>query len=89
MSAARVGVSTDAGWVEDDGVVYAAVLPDGPPLVLDGPGALVWRAAVPGGTLTEVVARVAAAAEVSAEVVADDVARFVDDLVAAGVLTHA
>lgn len=89
MTAPGVEVSADAGWVEVDGVVYAAALPDGPPLVLHGPGALVWRAAVPGGTLTEVVARVAAAAETSAEVVADDVTRFVDDLVAAGVLTYA
>lgn len=89
MSDVTVGVSAAAGWVEADGVVYVAALPDGPPLVLHGPGALVWRAAVAGGTLADIVDRVAEEAGTSAAVVADDVTRFVDDLVAAGVLVHA
>ncbi|MBM6399148.1 PqqD family protein [Phycicoccus sonneratiae] len=86
MSRLRVG--PDTAWLEVDGVVYAAPLPDGPPVVLDGPGALVWRAVVPGGGLDDVVARVAAEAGTSAEVVAADVASFVDQLLAGGLLAH-
>lgn len=74
------------GWVEQGGTVYAARLPDGPPLVLDGSGAVVWAALVDGGTLEDVVARVAAATGESAQVVAADVEGFVDGLLAAGVL---
>ncbi|QIM21350.1 PqqD family protein [Phycicoccus sp. HDW14] len=86
MSVLRV--HPDAAWLEDDDVVYAAPLPDGPPVVLDGPGAVVWRAVVPGGSLEDVVARVAAEVGASAEVVAADVATFVDQLVAGGLVAH-
>ncbi|NHA68794.1 PqqD family peptide modification chaperone [Phycicoccus flavus] len=81
-------LAAQAGWVEADEVVYAAVLPDGPPLVLQGSGALVWHAALPGGSLEEVVGRVAAAAGTSADVVAADVAAFVDALVTVGLLVR-
>lgn len=74
------------GWVEQGGIVYAAHLPDGPPLVLDGSGAVVWAALVEGGTLEDLVARVAAATGESAQVVAAGVEGFVDGLLAAGVL---
>lgn len=88
MSAAaeQVGLARAAGWVERDGVVYPAPLPDGPPLVLQGPAVVVWHAVVAGGTLEEVVARVASASGQSPEAVADGVGAFVDGLVAAGVL---
>lgn len=88
MTARRLAPSAAAGWVEAGGVVYAAVLPDGPPLVLVDSGALVWRAVVPGGTEDEVVGRVAAAAGTSADVVAGDVLGFLGDLVAAGLVTR-
>lgn len=86
MSGLRV--HPDAAWVETDGVVYAAPLPDGPPVVLDGPGAVVWRALVPGGSLGDVVDRVAAEVGASAEVVAADVVTFVDQLVDGRLVAH-
>lgn len=81
-----VRVAAACGWVDDDDTVYVAALPDGPPLVLEGSGALVWRAVLGGGTVDEAVERVAAAAGESAAAVAAGVRGFVDDLVAAGVL---
>ena len=89
MSAAPAGtvrVADACGWVEQDGIVYVAALPDGPPLVLEGSGALVWWALLDGGTVEDVVGRVAEAAGESAAAVAPAVARFLGDLVAAGIL---
>ena len=82
----RLRVSPDVAWVEDDGAVYLARVPEGPPLVLDGSGVLIWRALVAGGTVAEVRARVAADAGVSPEVVADDVTAFVARLVSGGLV---
>lgn len=81
-----VRVAAACGWVEQDGRVYVAALPDGPPLVLEGSGSLVWRAVLGGGTVDDVVERVASAAGESAGTVAVAVTGFVEDLVAAGVL---
>jgi hypothetical protein len=86
VSGAAVRLSPRTGWVEEDGTVYVAALPDGPPLVLEGPGALVWWAVLDGGGLDDVVARVADGAGASVELVAPDVAAFLDQLVGAGVL---
>lgn len=89
MSAAPTGtvrVADACAWVEQAGTVFVAALPDGPPLVLEGSGALVWQALLDGGTVDEVVGRVAEAAGESAATVAPAVVRFLDDLVAAGVL---
>ena len=44
----RVSLGADVGSVEQDGVYYAAVLPDGPILVLADEAADVWRAALEG-----------------------------------------
>lgn len=82
-------VPPTTGWVEDDGIVYVAALPDGPPLVLEREGALVWHAVLPGGPLIDVIDRVAAATGESAAVVQDGVRTFVAGLVAAGVLVDA
>ncbi len=79
-------VADRCAWVERDGTVYAAALPDGPPLVLDGSGAQVWLELVEGGSIGEVVERVAARAGESPELVAPGVTAFVEGLVAAGVL---
>ncbi|MGG5259343.1 PqqD family protein [Phycicoccus avicenniae] len=81
----RVVVAADVAWVEAEDVVYAARLPDGPPLVLEGPGAVVWHALLPGGTVDEVAERVAQRVGVSAEAVLLDVAGFLDGLLRAGV----
>ena len=82
----EVVVPRGTGWVEHQGTVYPAQLPDGPPLVLADEGALVWHAVVAGGTLAQVTARVAEQVGQPAEEVAPGVAEFVDGLVAAGVL---
>lgn len=81
-----IRVREACGWVEHGAAVYVASLPDGPPLVLEGTGALVWRAVLGGGGIDDVVVRVAAGAGESAEAVAAGVTAFVDGLVAAGVL---
>lgn len=44
----RVSLGSDVGSVEQDGVYYAAALPDGPILVLADEAADVWRAALEG-----------------------------------------
>ena len=80
------GVPPTTGWVRTDGIVYAACLPDGPPLVLAGPGAVVWDAVVVGGGLDEVVDRVADAAGESVAAVRPGVESFVAGLVDAGVV---
>lgn len=84
----RVAVAPHVAWVEDEGVVYVAALPDGPPLVLEGPGAVVWHALLPGGSVDDVAERVAAEVGASADAVVLDVAGFLDDLVRAGVATQ-
>lgn len=86
MSAPVVQVPSSTGWVEQPGVVYAARLPDGPPLVLAGAGAVVWAAVLPGGDLDDVVGRVAEATGESAAAVRPGVEAFVAGLVDAGVL---
>ena len=86
MSTPVVQVPPSTGWVGRPGVVYAARLPDGPPLVLAGTGAVVWAAVLPGGGLDDVVARVAAATGESGADVRSGVEAFVAGLVEAGVL---
>ena len=79
-------VPATTGWVERDGVVYVAHLPDGPPLVLTGSGVVVWQALVDGGTLTDVGERVAAATGESAAGVRPGILAFVGGLADAGVV---
>jgi hypothetical protein len=86
VSGPHVRVPASTCWVTHGGVVYAARLPDGPPLVLAGPGALVWDAVVAAGALDLVVDQVAAATGESAAHVRPGVVAFVDGLVDAGVL---
>ncbi len=81
-----IRVREACGWVEHGAAVYVASLPDGPPLVLEGTGALVWGAVLGGGSIDDVVAQVADEAGESAEAVRAGVTAFVDGLVAAGVL---
>lgn len=81
-------IATGVAWVEHDGTVYAAHLPDGPPLVLAGPGAAIWLSLARGGTLDDVTRRVADEVGSPAESVAADIATFVDGLVDAGLVTR-
>ena len=76
---------SDVGTLEQDGTVYAARLPAGPIVVLDGIAALIWNEACSGerATITE---RVAEATDVAPDAIRADVDGFVADLVARGLL---
>lgn len=71
--------------VEQDFVVYAATLPDGPIMVLDGGAAAIWIEAC-AGERSSLVERVAAATEADADAVRPEVEAFVDELLARGLL---
>ena len=71
--------------VEDDLVVYAAPLPDGPILVLDGGAAAIWIEAC-AGERSSLAERVAAATGVPVDTVRPEVEAFVDELLARGLL---
>lgn len=73
------------GVIEDDGVVYAATLPGGPIVVLDGVAALIWSEAC-AGDRESIAERVAAATDASADDIRGHVDSFVADLVARGLL---
>lgn len=75
----------DVAVLDHDGTVYAARLPDGPIVVLEGVAALIWDEACAGdrGTITD---RVAAATDVAPDLIRADVDSFVTDLVARGLL---
>jgi hypothetical protein len=92
MSPATVGVPARVAWLDtvegDADVVYASTLPDGPPVVMGGTAALIFVVAADGGTLDEVVDRVAEAADLPPADVRPDVVQFVEHLVTLGLLTH-
>lgn len=81
----RLRPAPGVGTVESDDTVYAAPLPDGPIVVLDGVAALIWFEAVAGerGTIAE---RVAATTDVAPDAIRAEVEAFVADLVARGLL---
>ncbi|BDZ54902.1 PqqD family protein [Agromyces marinus] len=68
-----------------DGVRYAAVLPSGPIVVLDGIAGLIWKQACTGQPAT-IVDRVAGATGTAPDEVRADVEHFVAELVALGLL---
>jgi hypothetical protein len=75
----------DVAALEQDGIVYAARLPAGPIVVLDGIAGLIWDEACTGdqATITE---RVAEATDVAPDAIRADVEAFVADLMARGLL---
>lgn len=86
-------VAGDVAWVSredldsgDQPAAYVTRLPDGPPMVLEGPACVVWLAVADGGTAEEVVARTAELAGVGAAVVRDDVTRLLAELMTAGLV---
>ncbi len=84
-------VAPDVAWVEvstsSAPEAVAARVPDGPPLALHGPSALIWLSAVESGNTREVVDRVADATGELPQTVEQGVRDFLDDLVARGLLT--
>lgn len=85
---AAYGIGPNVGHVNDSGRSFVARLPEGPPMVLTDSAALIWAQVNGGGTGSEIASRVAAAAGVPVEDIADDVESFLDELVAHGVLVH-
>lgn len=75
----------DLAVVDDSATVYAARLPDGPIVVLEGVAGLIWAEACAGDRET-IVDRVAAATDATADDIRADVDAFVADLVARGLL---
>jgi len=73
--------------VEEGGVVYAASLPDGPIVVLDGAAAAIWVGACDGPRST-LADRVAALTDAAVDDIREDVESFVDELVRRGLLTE-
>jgi len=68
--------------------VYVSTLPDGPPMVLHTTAALIFLAAAGGGTLDEVVARVAEESGQPGQEIRDDVVGFVEELVQLGLVVR-
>jgi hypothetical protein len=73
-----------AQLIEDD-VCYAAVLPSGPIVVMDGIAGLIWTEACDGPAVT-LVERIAAATAAEPDEIRADVERFVAELVEVGLL---
>ena len=82
----RLRLGPDVATTEDDAAVYAARLPAGPIVVLDGIAALIWEEACAGERET-IADRVAEATYAAPEVIRADVDAFVADLMARGLLT--
>lgn len=86
-----LGVAGGVAWVQVDQTVPEVVVarvPEGPPLDLAGPAAVIWLAAIEGGDAEAVVVRVAAWSEQPVAVVEADVRSLLDDLVARGLLSR-
>ncbi|GAA6527724.1 PqqD family protein [Intrasporangium sp. DVR] len=89
---AAYGIAPDVGHVDSEvdgaSVAYVARLPEGPPLVLADSAAVIWGAARTGGTLDEIVDRVAEAFDVPPAEIVGDVTAFVEQLVTLGLLVR-
>lgn len=81
----RLRQAGGVGIVAYDGTVYAARLPDGPIVVLDGIAGLIWSEAC-GGDRESIADRVAEATDAATDAIRADVEAFVADLVARGLL---
>jgi hypothetical protein len=71
--------------LHESGVVYAASIPDGPIVVLDGSAALIWSELAHGGPGT-IAERVADATGTSVDAVRADVDAFVEQLIGLGLI---
>lgn len=89
---ASVSLRDRVAWLDlaDRGqdAVYVSALPDGPPMVLRATAALIFVVAAGGGTLDEVVVKVADESGQPADEIRADVVAFVDELVRHGLLTR-
>ena len=88
----RYAVAADVAWVDAEHVgearaeVYVARLPDGEPLLLRDGAWAIWHGVAQGGTVDDIVGHAADLSGAERDVIADDVARFVESLVARGLV---
>jgi len=87
-SSAAYRIAPDVGRVDADELTYVARLPEGPALVLADSAAVIWAEVSEGGSLEQVVERVADAFGLAPAAIEEDVAAFVEQLVALGLLVH-
>ncbi|WP_370894787.1 PqqD family peptide modification chaperone [Janibacter sp. GXQ6167] len=87
-SVARYRRADRVASAEEKGVLYLAPLPDGPALMVPGSGASVWDAANELGeaSAAEIARHLAGPADQDPDVIAADIAPFLDALVTARVL---
>lgn len=81
----RLRPAPNVGTLEEDGIVYAAQLPGGPIVVLDGIAAVVWNE-VRSGERATVAERVAEVTDASPDAIRSHVDAFVADLIVLGLL---
>ncbi|MDX6360137.1 MAG: hypothetical protein QOH37_3191 [Nocardioidaceae bacterium] len=85
-------VAADVAWLEvpdaHEPSAVAARVPDGPPLALHGPSAVIWLCAVDGGDADAITDRVADATGEHPDTVAPAVHGFLTELVSRGLLTE-
>ncbi|GAA1916785.1 PqqD family protein [Nocardioides hwasunensis] len=81
-------IADDVAWVSQDDldggdvpVAYMTRVPGGPPILLEGSGCIVWLALAEGGTLEDITVRAAELSDTDADLIRDDVADLVDQLV--------
>lgn len=82
----RLGPGPGVGVIQDGVTIYAAVLPEGLIVVLDGGAAAVWIASC-DGERSSIVERVAGMTGARAADIRMEVESFVDDLIQRGLLT--
>lgn len=89
MSDAPLRHSSEVAWVDSGERVVVVRLDDlaADPVALEGSGAAIWLALSRPATVSEVVSDVAAYFDVERAAIAGDVAGFVADLTARGLLT--
>lgn len=69
-------------------MLYVARLPEGPIIMLDAIGELIWRE-LAGRTRDELTGRIAAQVGASIESIAADIESFVDELIGLGLILEA
>ncbi|MDC5697692.1 PqqD family protein [Intrasporangium calvum] len=87
-SPAAYGPAPDVGRVDADELTYVARLPEGPALVLAESAAVIWAEASEGGSLEQIVERVADAFALPPHAIEADVTAFVAQLVALGLIVR-
>jgi hypothetical protein len=91
----RYRIADDVAWVSQEDLdidwvpsAYAARLPHGQPMTLEGPACLVWLSLADGGTLDEIVTATAAMSDTDVDHVRSDVVAMVEALVEGGLATR-